>query len=400
VRRLTVSADGQLFQVDDLEIKARGRRAVLVDDLPVSTEVVEAELVGQDVLALDDRAWAIHRSRDPVSVALVTDGNLFIGTAFALLPGLEVTTWTPLEYESAFGRGATPTTSTDGEHAAAELTVFDAYVPLTATLSVGNVLFIAPPRSTDHFTVTGSVEQPVPRAMVDEDPLLAHISFHEVGVMEAVQLVPREWLRTLVVGDVEQTPVPLLCAGQIDGRRLAVLAFDLHKSDLPLQLAFPLLMANLADWLAPEAKGDVPAQIAPGEVVALDVSPTAGEVTVTRPDGQVSTLQRKDGRTLFADTEQLGVYGLSWEGGQERVAVSLFSPQESDVRPRGSLPLSGGEASSQEVRPQQARREWWRPIGYVALVCLTVEWLYYHRSSVARIGGWMRRRAAKAGDGT
>ena len=36
-----------------------------------------------------------------------------------------------------------------------------------------------------------------------------------------------------------------------DGRRIVVLAFDLHQSDLPLQVAFPLLISNIIGYLAP-----------------------------------------------------------------------------------------------------------------------------------------------------
>jgi hypothetical protein len=57
----------------------------------------------------------------------------------------------------------------------------------------------------------------------------------------------------------------LIFRGEVEGRRIAVLAFDLRHSDLPLQVAFPLLWANLIDWLAPGAGSAVPAQALPGE---------------------------------------------------------------------------------------------------------------------------------------
>ena len=46
---------------------------------------------------------------------------------------------------------------------------------------------------------------------------------------------------------------PLLAAGRVNGRNLALLSFSLGESDLPLQVAFPLLISNLTDFLLPPA---------------------------------------------------------------------------------------------------------------------------------------------------
>ena len=68
-----------------------------------------------------------------------------------------------------------------------------------------------------------------------------------------------------------------------------------------------------------------------------------------------------------------------------RFAVNLSSPQESDVRPAEALPVLGtGEAATDEA-PQRARREWWRPLALIALILLVIEWLVYHRASLARL---------------
>jgi Ca-activated chloride channel family protein len=141
----------------------------------------------------------------------------------------------------------------------AHLTIFDGYIPLTRTLPSGNLLFIAPPRSTEVFSVTGRIDQPTPRAVssigdVVEDPLLAYVSLSEVRVLEAMRVSTPVWARPVLLGDTGTGSYPLLWAGEWEGRRVAVLAFDLRRSDLPLQVAFPLLLANLAAWLAPTGR--------------------------------------------------------------------------------------------------------------------------------------------------
>ncbi len=392
-RRLALYADGQLVNAHDLDIPPGGQRAVVAEDLSAETGVVEAQLVGQDALPLDDRAWAVHRSAAPVAVTLVSEGNLFLETALALLPGLEVTVVRPEHWEV----GRTEEWK-DGSNLPtfqpSTLTILDAYIPFTATLPPGNLLFVAPPRGTEFFTVTGTIDQPLPQAADTGDPLLTHVELDEVSVLKAVRMSLPTWARSVVVSEVLGETVPLLFAGETDGRRVAVLAFDLHHSDLPLQVAFPLLLANLTGWLAPAGGSDLPTQVAPGVAAAFSLPPEVESATVTRPDGSTVRLVPEGGRVVFADTAQLGVYEATWgESDPVSFAVNLFSPQESDVRPADTLPLTGTGEAGEGERPQQARREWWRPLAFAALALLMIEWLVYQRVSVVRLAESVKRGA-------
>jgi len=386
-RRLALYADGQLYNAYDLDIPSQGQRAIVADDLPLTSLVVEARLDGQDALPLDDRAWTVLRNAEPVAVTLITDGNLFLETALSLLSGLQVTTVRPSDFEegrendkSEEARISLPSLQPSG------LTILDAYTPLTATLPAGNLFFIAPPRSTEHFTVTGIVDQPAPRLVDVADPLLAHVTLDGVSMLDAVRVTLPSWARPVIAGDVTGESTPLLFAGELDGRRLVVLTFDLHRSDLPLQVAFPLLLANLTGWLAPGMGGDLPAHVPPGTAVTVSLPPEVESVTVTRPDGSTARLVPEGGRIAFADTGQLGVYQMTWaKTGQANLAVNLFSPQESDVQPADTLSTIGTGEAEEGEHPRQARREWWRPLAYIALALLTIEWLAYQRPSLARL---------------
>jgi Mg-chelatase subunit ChlD len=415
-RRLTFYADGQLVNAYDLDIPAGGQRAVVAEGLAMTTRVLQAQLTGQrtpsdaahDVLSLDDQAWAVYGRSKPIAVTLVTQGNLFLENALSLLPGLELTVVKPQDWEDA--------------SQSSSLTVFDAYVPVTATLPAGNLFFVAPPRSTAYFSVTGTVEQPAPRlapevsgSQVDPNhPLLGGADLAdglsglaEVSVLDAIRMPLPAWARALIVGDsssvsgqVVDGTVPLLFAGEPDGRRVAVLAFDLHRSDLPLQVAFPLLMANLLGWLAPEG-GNLPTQVSPGAALTLSLPPDVESVTVTRPDGSAAQLFLEGGQALFADTDQPGVYRVAWgEGGEAAFAVNLFAPQESDVRPAETLPVAGLAGAESGANSQQARREWWQPLAWLALIVLIVEWLVYYRGTIAQIRGRLERWSAGRSKGS
>jgi Ca-activated chloride channel family protein len=398
-----------LVNAYDLDIPPGEQRAVVADDLPLETQVVEAQLSGEDALALDDRAWAVYRTGAPAQVTLVTEGNLFLETGLSLLANLEVTTVRPEDWETGkskdgkIGRG-------DGDglnlptFQPARLTIFDAYVPVTATLPSGSLLFIAPPRSTEVFSVTGRIDQPVPRAVAsagdpDRDPLLLHVDFQHVSVLEAARVSMPIWARPVIVGGTVDDSTPLLWAGERDGQRVAVLAFDLRRSDLPLQVAFPVLLANLASWLAPAGGSDLPTVVPPGTVLSLALPPDIEPADVRsayaiRPDGSQAQLAVEGRRAILSDTRQLGVYEIRWDANEAAlVAVNLFSTQESDIRPAGNLPVTGmGPGAGAEVETgRTARREWWRALAFVALGLLVAEWLVYHRATLARLWASLKR---------
>jgi hypothetical protein len=406
----------QTLNVYDLDLAPGELRAVVAEGLPPEVFAVEAQLLGEDVLAADDRAWAVHSSGQPARITLVTEGNLFLETGLGLLPNLEVTTVRPGDWEAGkvedwkAGKEAGPEDSSSNLSSfhPSTLTILDAYVPITATLPRGNLLFIAPPRSTEVFSVTGQVEQPALRAVGGggsgdaADPLLAHVDVAGVGVQQAVRVSLPAWARPVIVGDVDDgdaapRSVPILWAGEQGGRRIAVLAFDLRRSDLPLQVAFPLLLANLTGWLAPSGGSDLPAQVAPGAVVSLSLPPDVQAARVARPDGSRMDVEVRGGQAILADTGMLGIYRVAWgEGGQAAFAVNLFAPSESDLEPARNLALSAGEAetsgaASEGGGARGARREWWRPLALIALLVLFAEWLVHHRATLVRI--WAQARA-------
>jgi Ca-activated chloride channel homolog len=400
-RRLSIYADGLLFNVFDLEgIAPGGMRGMVIEGLPGETQLIEAVLDGSDTLPLDDRALAVRPDAQPVPITLISPGNLFVRTALSLLPGVILTEQItgapppPAEGEEQAETAPTPTAAAIPAAAgSADIIIYDNYVP-DVLPSGTSLLFIAPIRSTQYFSTTGVVEQPQPRALDPTDPLLQHISLADVSVLDAVRIPLPEWATPVVAGDLEGENIPLIFRGEVDGRRIAVLAFDLRHSDLPLQVAFPLLWANLIDWLAPGAGSAVPAQANPGEALTINAPEGAQTAAVTLPDRSTVRLQADNGRFLFTNTHQLGLYRLSFPqtngaGREAAFTVNLFSVLESDLDPADNLPGIAMQGAQAGTGTQQAMREWWRPLAMLALGLLVGEWLVYHRGALVRLRDWI-----------
>ena len=197
---------------------------------------------------------------------------------------------------------------------------------------------------------------------------------------------------------------PLLIIGERNGQHIALLPFRLQDSDLPLQIAFPVLMANITGWLRPgrvvtassNASTSVNAGFAPGELVTLSARPGATVVSVRKPDDTIWLSEVGEGPLLFAETNQSGVYQVrlnSVNGTQidDYFVVNLFDSAESDIAPAESLAI--GYTLSDTVDSENiGQRELWPWLGVLAISVLLIEWwIYYRGAQLPPLSYWKAR---------
>ncbi len=440
-RRLVVSADGVPIEARDLFLDPQTRSEIVVDDLPDGVGFVEVDLLGPegadpnrppDDLALDDRAWAIVPETRLRRILLVSEGDPYLETALSYLPGTELYGVRPADYGPA----------THPERF--DLVVFEAALP--AQLPDRPILAVAPPRSSPLGEVTGTLTAPGIGNPDPGEPLLRYVDLSTVHIAEAKRLVLPDWARTVIPGP---GGAPLLYAGSRGGLRTAVLAFEPRRSDLPLQVAFPILLANLAGELMGTDEG--PNQpLAPGDPIELSIPDGATGLRIERPDGAVHELVpgTPGARTVtYAATERLGVYTVTpirpadaspsptASGAQplppgpsaspdagaapaaspgasptpvdpnapRRFAVDLLDVGESTIAPGSPANLEAlgrppADAAVAAARPP-ARDEIWPWLAAVALALLLVEWIVYERDGLARLRRAFTARLGRFGPG-
>ena len=370
------SADGVLFDARRLPVSAHSSADVTLTDLPYDLQVLQAHLSIEDALPLDDTAWAVHAPPVSGRVLLVSAGNLFLERALGALPGVELV------------RSSPPFIPPNGgDKGGYDLYIYDGVV--TGTLPSGNLWLIAPPslpplrgelEGGEIFTNTAITR------VAAGDPLLRYVDLSNVHVLQARAVEPLPGARVLI----EAEGGPLLFVAERPEGRLAVLTFDLHDSDLPLQIAFPILTANLTDWLlSPPARGEAwfPAIVRPGDPIPIQPDPEATEILVTAPDGTRHALPIGEESPVFAATGQLGVYlveQLSQSGDvlQSTVlTVNLFDETESNIAPREVVRVGQAQVTV-AVREEEGRREFWPWLAGAALSVLVVEWWAYQRGII------------------
>lgn len=430
-RRLQILADGTPVSARDLQLASLSRSDVVINDLPAGARLVEAQLNGApdatgqataataDHLSLDDRAWVVVPDDRIRRVLLVGPGNVYIQNAFSLLPNVELYGATPEQWASTTGKERF------------DLFVFDGFVP--DDLPRAPILAIAPSKTSPLGDVLGSLNNPIVAQTSPDEPLLQGVDLSRLHVARTQKLKLPDWARTVIPNSPE---VPLLYSGLRAGLPSAVLAFDLRDSDLPLQVAWPILVTNLAGELLGinQAAND---PIAPGSPVELPLRPGVVGLRVTLPDGTSTELAPGGSGAAFATfvaTTQLGIYrveeipdpsatpapsappasgpssGLSPSpsaspfgsaspaatsvppgpvapAGPRLFAVDLFASGESNIVPGDSTALSalGTTRAPDQASLGLARDDWWPPLVLIVLVILMAEWVVYERDGGRRI---------------
>lgn len=373
---LSIYANDDLLEAQSLTIPAGAEKSLTLSGLPDTQAVYFARLTPvqqaqpdasaeqfNDALELDNTAYAVYQPPRAGRLLLVSPGNIFLEQVLAALPSI-----TPYQYvaqdESAI---QLPEDSFD-------CYVFDGVLP--ESLPAGNFLLINPP-SNELFAVTGSFAPHQP-AYLPSHPLTAQLDWSNVHIAQAGTLQAPAWAETLVEVDGK----PIVFVGETAGHRLAVLMFDLHQSDLPLQVAFPILIANLIDYLVPSYGFPAQNAILPGDTLLIRSQPSVDQVVVVSPSGKTFTYPASSSGILFADTHELGLYAVNYlqEGAQsaEYFAVNLFDPLESDIQPRASLTV-GRMTIQASAADRLSLRELWPWISALALFILLIEWWVYHR---------------------
>jgi VWA domain-containing protein/aerotolerance regulator-like protein len=337
-RRLEVWGDDVLLEARDVYNDPQTRTEVIIDDVPHDVAVVEVRLSREteegsvsDLLELDDRAWAIVPPDHLRRILLVGEGDPYLETALSYLPNTELYGVT-LE---KFGADTHPELF--------DLIVFEGALPVT--LPDRPILAIGPERSSELGDVTGVLRDPRIGALDADEPILRYVDLSTTHVGTARKMTLPAWARTIIPGPAG---APLLYTGTRDGFASAVLAFQPRQSDLPLQVAFPILMSNLVGELLGGSAAPTEA-VEPGSPVTLPVPAGATGLTVTRPDG--STIELAPGTeggtsVSFSQTDQLGVYAASPVYPQATPGPSATATPSATAAPSASVSPSSAPGGS------------------------------------------------------
>jgi len=373
-----ISSDGTLLDVKPFELGPGARKTEVFPAVPrEGSGRLTAHLDVNDALALDNTAYALLPRDEPCRVLLVTKGNWFLEKLLASDPTVHFDLLSPDAFQPEMGRSF-------------DAVIYDNVAGETGLKTLdavaGNALFIkASPMGN-----TGSLDRP-PVSDTDADsPLLRLVQWHDVTFLRADRLAIPALADWKFDAPLRSVDCPLIVAGRrlagakpnVSGaaareeQRVVVFAFDVADSDLPLRVAFPLLISNTVHWLA-QTESETQGMAECGYAVTL----APGESAQPAPDSLAGG--RKTARGIGGSFQPLrnGFYRVDQTGAAAEshrwLAVNTANDAESNLQSanaapptgRGFVPKTLGGIGSGAI---------WQWFALAALVLLTAEWWLFH----------------------
>ncbi|HEY2733167.1 MAG TPA: VWA domain-containing protein [Polyangiales bacterium] len=358
---LTLLSDGVPIAITPIELAAHSVISRSYAAVPAQAERLEARIdargpAGPDALPNDDRAFATLPTSAPLRVLLVSNGDRFVEAALLLDRSHEVHTVSPSAYRSAAGY---------------DLVVFEACVPNAPPTAPA--LYLAPPKNDRNFpfAVRGEVARPYFEHVVPDEALLRDLALRDVniGKMLALELQPGD--RALAMFQ----RAPLIVLGERAHQPFVALSFDVRDSDLPLRIAWPLLVTQAIDHLV-TGDSDYRAALEVGTEQRIALTHPGGSAAararIVDPSGHALELEARDGSLIFRP-ERAGFYRL--ETSSELQLLAANRPAKSLAIAPHALRPARVVARSSSGWPADA----WQLALLLAWAITSLEWFGYER---------------------
>ncbi len=411
---LELDLGDELVDVIPLELAPGATETRILDHTSAGGGTLVAKLDVSDALATDDVAVAVLPKRTPIPVTLVTGGNLFLQGVLDSIPLVDLQI--VREPPSVAPAGG--------------ILVLDRNVP--EQLPAGRLVVVDPQQACDAWALGEVIPQPIVASVASESPLTRHVHLENVLFPNARLLRFAAEAEPLIQDPLDQ---PLLARLRRPAGDAIVLTCSLDKGDLPLRIAFPVLMKNTIEWFQGNS-GELRPAVATGRVLSVNVAaptqvnPTGGassrntgspdtdadivvvesgtvrakpDLELVSPSQQTIPLTAIDEKVTIGPLLETGLWTIrpakpdkdvtpvnstaasltsTPEVGSDdsrtiRVACNLVDAAESDLRPRGELADVEGRALL-----SLGGQSLWFYLTLLAAGLIVTEWWLYQRRIV------------------
>ncbi len=333
---------------------------------------------GSDAFALDDSAFALLPARKKQKVLMVTEDNLFLEAAMLVYENVDPLKVTPKEYDDKPGVA-------DGM----DVVIFDEHTPSVLPPSPTSILYFHPSGENAPFKILREVDDPHITEVDKDHPVMQWVTMGDVHMdrSDVFDIVPKNGDTALA----RFTNDAVIAARRDGKRKILAFGFSLPSAgrdagtDLPMRVAFPMLLVNALDWFAGD-QTDLLTTYPTGkrQRIPLDGVVGATEAEVKGPDGTITHTPIIDGLATFYGS-RVGYYDVTAKGAdgkpiaQIELAANLASPEESDIAPSKELTLGGRKLLAPEPSPITTLQKIWVYLILLAAGLILVEWITYHR---------------------
>ncbi|MBX3221080.1 MAG: VWA domain-containing protein [Labilithrix sp.] len=391
---------GQLVDLTKLRLKPGERLPRFYPNLSGASRALEAGLVpladSKDELPADDRAYALLPERRRAKVLVVTPGNTYLEAALLLDEYLDVQLASPREYAEKI--------APSGQRQ--DVIIFDGATP--ADPPRAHAIYLDPRGPGSPVKVDAELKSPGFDRIERKHPIVRWTALDDVNIARGKKLVPQPGDK--VVGASVEGPI--LVTGQRGGYKFVAMGFDVRDSDLPLRVAWPLLLLNSVNFFTDEDAQYI-SSFRTGDVWRVPVVTQTGQARLKTPGGEELLVPVHEGRAVYLG-ERAGFYELAGADGSDPTkgldpakgldapdapapqakdaadkdgvpattaafAANLLDAEESSIEAAKELVVDGRKAGTLSGFQIGVRREIWIYLLIAAIVLTAIEWITYHR---------------------
>jgi len=358
--------------------------------------VIAARIVANDSLATDNNARIVVPPAKRLSVALVTEGNLFLESALGGLPLNKAQILTPPQFADLVKQGKTADydvfimdrVNPARPLAAAAAPTAPQPMPPGRYLTFG----VVPPMRGLTFLAPADEENPQPDVPADwlrDHPALELVGLDALVVSKPMRVAASEGVRVIARG----TAGPLIIDTADGPTKALVVCFDPLNSNWPFDVGYVLFIASAIGYLG-EDSASAAQQIDVGNLITTDLPDTVKRAALKAPDAATTELVAgQDSTVSYGPARITGLYSLSWSGppgprdtaqagrSVRTFAVNLFNPQESSIATSTTLDLPAGTVKAQPAAATRGLQNVWPWLLLAAVAVVMLEWLVYNRKT-------------------
>ncbi len=392
---LSLLGDGMLVDLTKLRLQPGEKLPRFYPNLSGASRTLEAKLTvigdSKDDLPADDHAYALLPERRRAKVLVVSTGNNYLDAALLLDEYLDVVNATPADYANKYA----------ANQEKFDVVIFDQVTP--AQMPKASALYLDPRGPGSPVKVEGVIDQPGFDKIERKHPIVRFTALDQVNIGSGHKLKPEP--QDKVIGSSFNGP--LLVTGVRNGFKFVAVGFDVRDSDLPLRVAWPVLLLNIVNWFTDEDASYI-SSFRTGDVWRIPVGSQTTAATLTTPAGAKQSVPVHEGRAVFlgqragfydlalptgastteaplpaptgsATAPPSGDTSLTQAGSSVRFAANLLDDSESAISPAEKLTVDGHDATAVEGFHVGVRREVWIYLLLAVILITVVEWATYHR---------------------
>ena len=319
---LRLSIDNVILFDNTITFEAREKKLLVLPYSGLINGIAKASIEIDDDFTTDNQAFLSLNAAKDVWVLLVSKGNLFLEKLLAAYPNFSVNSVKEII-----------PSSWPEQTARHDIVIVDRMD--FPEIEKGNFLLIDSYSPAIPIIKTGKVQRPEVLTWNRRSLLTADLNLSGLIIQESSDLRVDKRAQPLI----ESSRTGLMYSYSEGALRAVFFGFDFTRSDLPLKIAFPVMMSNIFHWLNPHKLEFSVLQTQTGRFFDIYLKPQT-DVFYTR--APLEKWKRQEANTnpfRYVNTHKVGVYTIAENDRQRHFTVNLFDESESDIIPKPLVTL-------------------------------------------------------------